>query len=195
MKNVFNKVKKTNIWKSWCLRWAVLSLYRNHLIDLFCKLMRWFLCNGNNGVKKQRALLNIKYFFLDYDANLTTVITWGSNSVIYNPAMLIFLYHTISWEFTSSTIKNFTKFWGPCFKFWLCSCLLSTFSCFFISTILSLSTEISILCSFNFVQHNYVRPSVWNDMISLNIKVPQYFDLAVFNYTFSVVIVPFNLPN
>ena len=51
------------------------------------------------------------------------MISWGSNSVIYDLslAMLIFLYEVISRNFsvTSSTLKAFMKFWGTCFKFWL----------------------------------------------------------------------------
>ena len=52
VKNVFNQVRN-NMWKRWCLRLAVLPLYSNHLINLLCKTMRWFLCNGSTSLKWQ----------------------------------------------------------------------------------------------------------------------------------------------
>ena len=48
---------------------------------------------------------------------------------------------------------------------------------------------------FSFVQHNYVRPSMLNDMICLDIKIPQYFDPGILNYTCRFVILPLNLAN
>ena len=46
MKNVFNQVKN-NICNTWCLGVALLPLYDTHPIDLLCKSMARFLCNGN----------------------------------------------------------------------------------------------------------------------------------------------------
>ena len=46
MKNVFNQVKN-NLCKRKCLGLAVFPLYRNHPINMLCKSMGWFLCNGN----------------------------------------------------------------------------------------------------------------------------------------------------
>ena len=46
MKNVFNQVKN-NLWKRKCQGLAVFPLYRNHPINMLCKSMGWFLCNGN----------------------------------------------------------------------------------------------------------------------------------------------------
>ena len=50
VKNVFKKVEN-DIWKKWCLRLTVLSLYRKHLQS---KSTGWFLCNGSAGLKRQR---------------------------------------------------------------------------------------------------------------------------------------------
>ena len=45
---------ENNIWKRSWLGLAylnpVLSLYRNHPIDLLHKLVEWFLCNSNTGL-------------------------------------------------------------------------------------------------------------------------------------------------
>ena len=43
--------------KRWCLVLAVLPLYRNHLIDLLCKSVGWFLCRGNTGLKWQSGCM------------------------------------------------------------------------------------------------------------------------------------------
>ena len=53
VKKVFKKVKN-NIWKNWCLRLAVLSLYRDNLQS---NSMGWFPCNGNTGLKWQRGCM------------------------------------------------------------------------------------------------------------------------------------------
>ena len=61
--------------------------------------------------------------FLNYDANLTAVIGWGSNSVIQNLFICDINFsvwgHKRDVSVTSSTLKAFMKFWGSCFKFWL----------------------------------------------------------------------------
>ena len=53
-------------------------------------------------------------FLWNYEANLTTVITWGSNSVIYNlfTCDITFPANVTSWDVsvTSSTLKAFMKF-------------------------------------------------------------------------------------
>ena len=42
----------------------------------------------------------------------------------------------------------------------------------------------------------YVRSSVLNDMVCLDIKIPQYFDPVILNYTCKFVIMPLiNLAN
>ena len=57
-----------NIWKRWWLGLAyfnlVLSLYRNHPIDLLHKSVKWFLYNGSIGLNgKVDALLRSMFLF------------------------------------------------------------------------------------------------------------------------------------
>ena len=57
-----------NIWKRWWLGLAyfsqVLSLYRNHPIDLLLKSVEWFLYNGSIGLNgKVDALLRSMFLF------------------------------------------------------------------------------------------------------------------------------------
>ena len=45
-----------------------------------------------------------------------------------------------------------------------------------------------------FAQHNYyIRSSVLSDMICLDVKIPQYFDSVILNYTCRFAIIPLNL--
>ena len=44
---------ENNIWKRWCLRSAVMSLYRNHPIDMQSKSVGLLVCNSNTGLKWQ----------------------------------------------------------------------------------------------------------------------------------------------
>ena len=48
---------------------------------------------------------------------------------------------------------------------------------------------------FSFVPHNYVRSSMLNDMICLDIKITKCFGLVIRNYTCRFVIIPLNLAN
>ena len=75
-----------------------------------------------------------------------------------------------------------------------CNCLsfpvLST-QCF----VLRHSSINKVTLSFNLVQHNYVRSSLLNDMICLDIKIPQYFDPVILNCICRFVIISLNLSN
>ena len=44
-----------------------------------------------------------------------------------------------------------------------------------------------------FVQYNDIGPFVFNNMVCFNIKIAQYFDPAIANYTYRFVIIPLNL--
>ena len=49
--------------------------------------------------------------------------------------------------------------------------------------------------SFSFSQYNFVRFFVLKDMVCMDNKTPQNFDLVIFNYTYRFVIIPLNLAN
>ena len=58
-----------------------------------------------------------------YDDNLTTVFTWRSSSIIYKVFTCDFnlsaWLHWLGRQCDVIDVKNFMKFWGTCFKFWL----------------------------------------------------------------------------
>ena len=71
-----------------------------------------------------------------------------------------------------------------------CHCLL--FFCSLNSILSSIfypGTKISQL------QHNYVKPSVLNDMFCLDIKISLHFDPIILNYACTFVIILLNLTN
>ena len=42
---------------------------------------------------------------------------------------------------------------------------------------------------FRFARHNYVTPSVLNDMVCMGVKILQYFDPAIVNLSFRFAII------
>ena len=93
---------------------------------------------------------------------------------------------------TTTTCDKFQIF----FIFRLSSLQLSTFLFFQLNPFVPRHRNINkVTLSFNFVQHNYVRPSAFNDMVCLDIKISQYLDPAIFSYFCRFVIIQLNLAN
>ena len=51
-----------------------------------------------------------------------------------------------------------------------------------------------VIVSFNFVQCSFIRPSVLNDIVCLDIKITRYFDPIILNCTFRFAIIPKTFP-
>ena len=96
---------------------------------------------------------------------------------------------------TTGTITNWEKFQIFSFPI-LVAVIVYIFLFFQLNQFVPRHSSINkVTLSFSFVQHNYIRSSVLNDVVCFDIKISQYFDPVILKYTCRFVIIPFNLTN
>ena len=158
-----SSIKLKTIYEKGCSGSAVLPLYRNPPIDLYCKPMRWFLCNGNTRwvqiafqtekiqsfcylAPKNLSRVDIAFYAHTYLPLKSTIFLWNIVCLLRRWIVLMSIYKVFYWEILNCETKWRKKLFIP---------NINSINLYMLSAVLGFLGEISHHCVLALEAHDF----------------------------------------